>query len=134
MNESVLLINNTAVMRKMISIALHAAGYEQIEEADSGTEAIYMLTHGVRPDLIIVDANISYLDGIALTKKIRELPRHKRTPMLAVTSSYGKSSTCTDCNQIGADALLKKPFTVEELYEGVDNVIHERCEEEPPLA
>ena len=122
MNESVLIVDNTAVIRKMISIALHAAGYGHIEEADDSTEALYKLKYGVKPTLIIADANMSHMDGMALTEKIRELPRHRGVPILAVTSSYGKSSTYTDPKKIGADAVIRKPFTVRELYEVVDNI------------
>ena len=122
MNESVLIIDDAAVMRKMISIALRAAGYNHIEEADDSTEALYKLKYDVKPTLIIANANMSHMDNTPLIEKIRELPRYKRVPILAVTSSYGKSAVYTDCKKIGADALLKKPFTVKKLYEGIDNV------------
>lgn len=124
-DDSVLIVCNPGVIRRMISIALDTAGcYGQMEEAVDGTEAIYKLTHGIKPILIITDADMPCTDGEALVKKVRELPRHRSTPILAVTSSCNKSTACADCEKIGADAVIRKPFTVKELYEVVDNVTH----------
>lgn len=123
--DSVLIACNPGVIRRMIAIALNTAGcYGQMEEAVNGTEAIYMLTHGVRPTLIITDTDTPCTDGTTLAKKIREMPRHRGTPILAVTSSCNRSTACADCEKIGANGILKKPFTVRELYDIVDSLIH----------
>ena len=127
-DDSVLIVCNPGVIRRMIAIALDTAGcYGQMEEAVDGTEAIYMLTHGVRPTLIITDTDMPCTDGTTLAKKVRELPRHRGTPILAVTSRCNKSTACADCEKIGADAIIRKPFTVKELYEVVDNLTHNAC-------
>lgn len=124
MDESIMIVDDTIFIRKMLSIALSAVGYDNIYETDSAREALYKLTHGTRPALIITAADMPQMDGMALPKRIREIPRHRKVPILTLTSSCGRSSTCTDCKEIGADALLKKPFTVEELYEVVESVLN----------
>ncbi|MCK4846198.1 MAG: response regulator [Deltaproteobacteria bacterium] len=126
MADTILIVDDTPFMRKIVSLALNAVGYDHIDEAHNAVDAIFMLTHGVKPMLIITGAHMPPMDGLPLAKRIKEIPRHSGTPILAITSTCSGSAACTDCHEIGADALLKKPFTVKELYDVVGNVVSEK--------
>lgn len=99
-------------MRKMISFTLKEAGHEVIEAAD-GAIALNLLRNQA-VDLVISDVNMPNMDGITLTRRLRELPNFKTVPIILLTTesapevkSQGKAA--------GATGWIVKPFKPEQL-------------------
>ena len=81
---SILAVDDSPSMRKMVAFTLTGAGYHVVEAVD-GQDALEKAdTHEI--DLVLADQNMPRLDGIGLTRKLREHPKFKGTPILILTT------------------------------------------------
>ena len=82
--HTILAVDDSASMRQMVSFALKSAGFEVVEAVD-GQDAFEKA--GRRNfDLVLTDQNMPRLDGIGLTRKLREQSKFKSTPILILTT------------------------------------------------
>ncbi|MCL4551051.1 MAG: response regulator, partial [Bacteroidetes bacterium] len=73
-------------------------------------------------DLILMDINLRHgMDGIELTQAIREIPRYKKVPVVAVTA-YAKSEDKEEFLSKGFSHYISKPFAPAELINLLKNV------------
>ncbi|MBT9523975.1 MAG: response regulator, partial [Rhizobacter sp.] len=82
--QSILAVDDSASMRQMVSFTLKSAGYNVVEAVD-GQDA-YEKSNGRDFDLVLTDQNMPRMDGISLTKKLRDNPKFKTTPILILTT------------------------------------------------
>ena len=71
-------------MRQMVSFTLRNAGYEVVEAVDG--EDAFDKAREREFDLVLTDQNMPRLDGIGLTRRLREQPKFKNTPILILTT------------------------------------------------
>jgi len=116
----VLVVDDSASMRQMISFTLKGAGHESIEAAD-GYEALNFAKKGAF-DLVITDVNMPNMDGITLTGELRKLPAFKSTPILMLTTESGGDKK-TQGKSAGATGWVIKPFKPEKLLSTVQKVL-----------
>jgi two-component system, OmpR family, KDP operon response regulator KdpE len=108
-NQRILVVDDEAPIRRYLRAALGAQGLTVYESA-TGLEAINaVLTH--RPDIIILDLGLPDIDGIEVTRRLREW---SQTPIiiLSVRESEQDKIAALDA---GADDYLTKPFGTGEL-------------------
>lgn len=74
------------------------------------------------PDIILSDIMMGGMDGIALCRKIRQTPAIDHTPVVLVTAKTGVA-TRIEGIQAGANALVTKPFNVDELRATVAHLV-----------
>jgi two-component system, chemotaxis family, chemotaxis protein CheY len=118
--QNILAVDDSASMRKMVSFALTSAGYTVIEAVD-GQDAFEKAQAG-NIDLVLTDQNMPRLDGLGLTKKLREHPKFKTTPILILTTESGDAMKQAGRNA-GATGWLVKPFDPVRLIEVIRKVI-----------
>lgn len=123
MKPRILVIDDSAAMRRLIRTALEGKGHVVVE-AVSGREALAVLqaTTGDPADLIITDLYMPGLDGLSLVRLIRRLEAHRLTPILVLTAE------CSDVMQrrgraAGATAWLLKPFYGDQLCRAVSHAL-----------
>ena len=116
MAKTVLIVDDSASMRRVVGIALKGAGYEVIEGFD-GRDALSKLT-GQKVHLIISDVNMPVMDGIAFLKEVKQLPAYKFTPVIMLTTESAESKK-REGQAAGARAWVVKPFQPEQLIEAV---------------
>jgi len=106
---TILIIEDEESIRRFLRVSLAANGYRLVE---SGTGADGLLQAATaQPDLIILDLGLPDIDGIDLTRQIREW---SRVPIIIV-SARGKEQDKVVALDAGADDYLTKPFGVGEL-------------------
>ncbi len=105
--HSILAVDDSASMRQMVSFTLKSAGYNVVEAVD-GQDA-WEKAGGRTFDLVLTDQNMPRMDGISLTKKLRETPQFKATPILILTTE-SDTSIKEAARQAGATGWLLKPF------------------------
>lgn len=117
---SILLVDDSASMREMVSFTLKEAGHV-VKEAEDGIEAL-QFAKGTAVELVITDVNMPNMDGIALTRELRTLADYKFIPILILTTETG-----TDKKQLGKEAgatgWIEKPFDPDSLLSTVDRVL-----------
>ena len=117
---SILLVDDSTTMREMVSFTLSEAGHE-VSEAEDGVEALeFAQTKDV--NLVITDVNMPNMDGITLTKKLRELSSYKFTPILILTTETGAEKKQLG-RAAGATGWIEKPFDPDHQLATVNKVL-----------
>jgi two-component system, sensor histidine kinase and response regulator len=101
---------------------LSSAGYQTISHTD-GLIALQIMEL-MPPDLIILDINMPRIDGYEMTRRIRSNSAWDNTPILLYTAlDRSQAVLGLEC---GADDLLSKPFSIDELLGKVSLLLHSR--------
>ena len=120
MSKTVMIIDDSDSLRQVVNIALSGAGYNVIEAGD-GVEALSKL-NGKKIHLIICDVNMPNMDGITFVKELKQLPAHKFTPVIMLTTD-GHESRKQEGQAAGAKAWVVKPFRPAQMLTAVSKLI-----------
>ena len=107
--EKVLIVDDEESIRLFLRLTLTAQGYETLE-AVSGKEALAKATTE-KPDIVILDIGLPDVDGIEVTRSLREWTQ---IPII-ILSVRGSEKDKIIALDLGADDYLTKPFVVGEL-------------------
>ncbi|MBD7959879.1 MAG: response regulator [Comamonas sp.] len=118
--HTILAVDDSPSMRKMVSFTLAGAGYKVVEAVD-GMDALEK-AEAQHVDLVLADQNMPRLDGIGLTRRLREHPRFKNTPILILTTESSDQMKQAG-KAAGATGWLVKPFDPNRLIEVLQKVI-----------
>jgi len=118
MAKSLMIVDDSATMRKIIMRTVRMSGleFERTEEAGNGAEAIEKLK--VSPvDLVLCDVNMPEMNGLEMVKKIRaELKTCDNTKIIMV-STESSQELIDGVIKDGANGFITKPFTPEKFQE-----------------
>ena len=120
MAKTILVVDDSASVRQVVSIALKGAGYDVIEGAD-GKDALSKLT-GQKVHLIISDVNMPNMDGITFVKEVKKLPAYKFTPIIMLTTESQEAKK-QEGQAAGAKAWVVKPFQPPQMLAAVSKLI-----------
>ena len=118
--HSILAVDDSPSMRKMVSFTLTGAGYNVVEAVD-GQDA-YEKAQANAIDLVLADQNMPRLDGLGLTRKLRDDPKFKTVPILILTTESSDQMKQAG-RSAGATGWLVKPFDPARLIEVIQKVI-----------
>lgn len=118
--RSILAVDDSASMRKMVSFTLTGAGFHVVEAVDGQDAWDKAQNHSI--DLVLTDQNMPNLDGLGLTRKLREHPKFKATPILILTTESSDAMKQAG-RAAGATGWLVKPFDPGRLVEVINKVI-----------
>ena len=118
--RSILAVDDSPSMRKMVSFTLSSAGFKVVEAVD-GVDALEK-AQAESIDLVLADQNMPRLDGIGLTRKLREDPKFKGTPILILTTESSDLMKQAG-GAAGATGWLVKPFDPNRLIEVIQKVL-----------
>ena len=105
----VLIVEDEAQMRTFVRLALTSHGYRTIE-AERGAEGLQQAAAHT-PDLVLLDLGLPDIDGVEVTKRVREW---SAAPILII-SARGQESQKVEALDAGADDYVTKPFGSAEL-------------------
>lgn len=117
---SILLVDDSASMREMVSFTLKEAGHD-VTEAEDGVEALAFAKQA-EVNLVITDVNMPNMDGITLTGKLRNLASYKFIPILILSTETG-SEKKNQGRIAGATGWIEKPFDPDNLLSTVNRVL-----------
>ncbi|GAA3213029.1 response regulator [Dactylosporangium siamense] len=120
MSKTILIVDDSASVRQVVSIALRGAGYEVVTAAD-GQDALKQLD-GKRIHLIISDVNMPNMDGITLVGEVKKLPSYKFTPIIMLTTESQEDKK-RQAQAAGAKAWVTKPFQPAQMLAAVSKLI-----------
>lgn len=118
--QSILAVDDSPSMRKMVSFTLTGACYHVVEAVDGQDALEKAETHDIH--LVLADQNMPRLDGIGLTRKLREHPKFKTIPILILTTESSDQMKQAG-RSAGATGWLVKPFDPNRLIEVIQKVI-----------
>jgi CheY-like chemotaxis protein len=117
----VLAVDDSTVMRELVTLSLEAAGYS-VEAVASGDAALVAAARE-EFDAFILDVDMPGMDGLAVGRALREDPR-TRSSMIAMHTSLDEADVRTGFD--GYNAYLRKPFDARRLGECVDRMLRDR--------
>lgn len=120
MRKKILVIDDSASLRQVVSIALNTAGYDVIEAQD-GQEAINKLD-GTKFHLVICDVNMPVMDGITFVKKVKTMAGYRFLPIIMLTTE-SRESRKQEGQDAGAKAWIVKPFRPDQILNAVSKLV-----------
>jgi two-component system chemotaxis response regulator CheY len=112
MGRTILAVDDSATVRKFVSVALTMQGFSVVTACD-GMDALEKLPHQ-QVDLVITDLNMPNMDGFELIKALRENAAYKAVPVIILTSLTDEASKDTGAG-LGVNSYLVKPFSLEKI-------------------
>jgi two-component system chemotaxis response regulator CheY len=119
-NMSILVVDDFPTMRRIVRSLLKELGFENVEEAEDGQEALTKLRTGGF-EFVVSDWNMPNLDGLEMLKEIRQDPKLSSLPVLMVTAEAKKENIIAAA-QAGANGYVVKPFTAATLEEKLNKI------------
>jgi two-component system chemotaxis response regulator CheY len=119
MTKTILTVDDSPSIRRMVRMTLQEAGYDVIEGID-GQDGLEKATSS-RVDAIIVDQNMPRLDGIGMIRALRQHPNGQGVPVV-VLSTESEDSLKQQAREAGALGWMVKPFTQDKLLAVVRKV------------
>lgn len=118
-NHKVLVVDDSMVLRKQIQIMLEQL-FINVYTVAHGEEALGMLQTHPDISLVLTDYNMPVMDGMELTKKIRETHSKSDLGIIAISSSDDEEINSLFLKH-GANDYIKKPFSKEEFSCRINN-------------
>ncbi|EKK5377431.1 chemotaxis response regulator CheY [Morganella morganii] len=115
-----LVVDDFSTMRRIVRNLLKELGYNRIEEAEDGVDALEKIRAG-QIDFVVADWNMPNMDGLELLKTIRADDALKHIPVMMVTAEAKKENIIAAA-QAGASGYVVKPFTAAILEEKLNKV------------
>ena len=115
----VLVVDDAAFMRKMVSDALAKGGHEVVGEAGNGVEAVARFQE-LKPDLMTLDITMPEKDGLAALADIMAADPSARVVMC---SALGQESKVLEAIKLGAKDFVVKPFQPDRVIEAVGKAL-----------
>jgi two-component system chemotaxis response regulator CheY len=119
-NQAVLVVDDFATMRRIVSNLLREAGFKHLVEAEDGVEALRKLESGSF-QFVVSDWNMPKMTGLELLKLVRSSESLKHLPFLMVTAEARKENI-VEAAHAGADGYIVKPFTGATLKEKIEAI------------
>lgn len=115
--QKVLVADDEAQIRNILSIYLKKAGFEVVEAAD-GAEALVKVQSD-KPDIIVLDIMMPVMDGLEVCKQVRKI---SDIPIIMLTAKDEDDDRILGL-EIGADDYITKPFNTREVVARVNAVL-----------
>ena len=110
--------------KDILDVVKEVLSYEKFEvRITSASEHIMEILQSFRPNLVIMDYKLNGTSGDAICKQIKKHPDLQHTPVV-ICSAYLNKNDLLTC---GCDAIISKPFGLEELLYKVNNLLIEEA-------
>ena len=116
----ILVVDDMSTMRRIVKNILKQLGFNNLEEAENGQEALTKLKAD-NYGFVVSDWNMPVMTGIDMLRAIRADEKLKTTPVLMVTAE-AQQSNLVEAVQAGVSNYIVKPFTAETLQEKIAKI------------
>ncbi|MEO8592203.1 MAG: response regulator [Candidatus Solibacter sp.] len=110
--ETIIVVDDVPVNLKLAAAVLRIEGYK-VHLASSAEEALMMM-RTMLPDLLLVDIQLPGMNGLELTRHVRQDPRTREMLVVALTASVMLGAE-QDAYDAGCDGFLSKPMDTRSL-------------------
>lgn len=116
MTKNVLIVDDSATMRKIIMRGIRQAGIDNAEfqEAGDGVEGLKAV-EGTKFDLILSDVNMPNMNGLDFVKEV--CTKLDSPPPIVMITTEGSEEVVSEAMSRGAKGYLKKPFTPDNIQD-----------------
>jgi CheY-like chemotaxis protein len=118
--HTVLIVDDIGTNRTMLVQLLASLGFDIIE-ATNGQEAL-ALAQALHPDLVALDMRMPLIDGLEVTRRLRQIRGLRETPIIAISASASKGDQAKSL-EVGANAFVPKPIHVDDLLPEIGRLL-----------
>ena len=116
-----LVVDDSPTMRRIVCNALRDIGYSEVVEAEDGQDALDKID-AYSFEFVITDWNMPNMNGLDLTKSIRDHDQIGEIPILMITTR-GMQEDVIAAMQARVNNYIVKPFTAKILREKIDMIL-----------
>ena len=116
----IMVVDDSLTVRKITSRILSRAGY-QVMTATDGVDALEKMEE-FTPDVMILDIEMPRMDGFALVRELRRVPRTENLPIIMITSRTADKHR-EYAMQLGVNTYLGKPYQEDELLQNIADFV-----------
>jgi len=120
MAKTILAVDDSPSVRKMVEFTLTGAGYDVVGAVD-GQDGLERAKNR-QVNLVLTDQNMPRMDGLTLIRTLRDMPAYKNVPILMLTTE-SSSEMKAQGRAAGATGWLVKPFAPQGLVDVIKKVI-----------
>ncbi len=117
----VLVVEDDAVVRRIILKMLQQMGFRYIGEADNGASALQEVEK-LPPDLILCDIEMKPMDGLSFLQVLRK-SQGENCPKFIFLTGHTEPAIVNRAHELGVDAFIIKPVKVAQLSYQINNTI-----------
>lgn len=107
MTQRILVVDDNPTNLKLVMCVLELEGY-RVDQAIDAEQALAFL-RDIVPDLIFMDISLPGMDGLTLTRKLKDQDRFKHVPIVALTAFAMKGDE-ERAREAGCDGYIAKPI------------------------
>ena len=119
MAKKILAVDDEKHIVRLVQVNLERQGYEVVTASD-GKEALQKVEEE-RPDLVVLDVMMPYMDGFEVLQNLRRNPATREIPVIMLTAKAQDADVFKGW-QSGVDCYLTKPFNPKELISFVKRI------------
>ncbi len=124
--QVIMIVEDDSFVMDIYQTKLSLEGFEVIS-ANNGMEALKKFEDlQCKPDLILLDILMPYVDGMEVLKKIKEQDRLKNIPVILLTNLSQKEEVAQGLELGASDYLIKSHFTPSEVLEKIKMYLPEK--------
>ena len=116
----ILFVEDDYALRDLATISLLRAGHDVTTASDARNAFIHLLQTPF--DALVLDVGLPDMDGLAITRSLRAMPKWEDLPILAATGFCGKAHI-DEMIAAGMDGVIDKPYRPKELVHAVDELL-----------
>ncbi|MCS7148852.1 MAG: Hpt domain-containing protein [Geminocystis sp.] len=122
--ETILVVDDSAAMRRTLALSLEKAGYRVVQAKD-GKDALEQLLKGLNVNLIICDIEMPNMNGFEFLSQRRRHPELSRIPVAMLTSRSNEKHRQL-ATHLGANAYFTKPYIEQKFLESIRNLLAQK--------
>jgi DNA-binding response OmpR family regulator len=119
--KKIMIVEDDSFVMDIYQTKLAQSGFETIE-AGNGLEAVKILEKE-KPDLILLDILMPYMDGMEVLKKIKKEEKFKDTPVILLTNLSQQEEVNRGLELGAKDYLIKSHFTPSEVLDKINSYL-----------
>ena len=124
MSRRILVVEDSAVIRRLIEVCLRPADLEVVMREDGPGALEAALSEGA--DLMVLDIGLPEMDGWEVLDRLRSDPRTRSLPVLVLTA-HAEEESRRRADEGGADGFITKPFQPDELRIEILRIVEEKA-------
>ena len=114
----ILLVEDQPLNQKIASMLLQRLGYDQIDVANNGEEAVAKVAAGSY-DLVFMDLQMPVMGGIEAVRLIRANFNLRRQPAIIAMTGHALTGVKEECREVGMNGFLTKPVSLDDFRETI---------------
>ncbi len=122
MPTKILIVDDDIDSLDLLDLLLQRTGYETMTAPNGETGLVSARQE--RPDLILLDIVLPDMDGYQVLEALRSSKETRDTPVILITGIFQKGEK-TKAHRAGADAFLERPFSPQELFRSIREILGE---------